>query len=149
MPVILKQWLPSLLFILLGFPIILQDLRESSVSFKLLLTVLVAWILAAVFSYQDAGHLLTASIVLLIGTLLFLILPGRLGEADVLFMCGMALIFSFWPLLMALALGCVAGLAAFMWYSRGGRTENLSYPLPLLPSLYWGGLTVILGRIWV
>ena len=148
MPVFLKQWLPSILFVLFGLPLILQDLKDSSVSFELLLAILLAWILAAIFSDQAVQRLLAASIVLLIGTLLFLVLPGRLGEADVLFMSGMALIFSFWPLMIALALGCVAGLAAFMWHARGGRTECLSYPLPLLPSLYWGGLTVVLGRIW-
>ena len=143
--------LPQLLFALLALPLIWQDLKEYSVSLVLLVVVYSIWLSSTLIEGLGAGfgegRLAASAIVLLIGALLIRLLPGRLGEADVIFMSGMAAIFPFWPLMIALALGCIAGLAAFLWLSREGGDEVFSRPLPLLPGLYWGGLTVILGGI--
>lgn len=141
------RYLPPLLFALLALPLVWQDLKDNSVSLSLLVAVYLIWLSAALVSGQGEGRLAASAIVLLVGALLLAALPGRLGEADVVFMSGMASLFPFWPLMIALSLGCVAGLAAFLWLSRGGGEEALSGPLPLLPGLYWGGLTVILGGI--
>lgn len=143
----LASWLPTLLFVVLGLPLVWQDSKDNSVSLGLLVGVFLAWSAISLLTTGSAARLFAALIVLVAGSLLLMILPGRLGEADVVFMSGMALLLPFWSLLLAIVLGCVAGLAAFVWFSRGDRGEFLSQPLPLLPSLYWGGLTIILGGI--
>jgi hypothetical protein len=139
--------LPSLLFACLALPLVGQDLEDGSVSLVLLASVYLAWLFSALIPSLGGGSLQASAVVLLIGTALLKALPGRLGEADVVFMSGMAALFQFWPLMMALALGCVAGLSAFVWLFRDGIEGIGSRRLPLLPSLYWGGLAVILGGI--
>lgn len=141
--------LPVLAFLALGLPLAWQDARESSVAEILLLVVYGLWMAASLLSENPAARLLAAVLLLYAGGLFTLLLPNRLGEADIAFVSGMAALFSFWPLMMALALGCVAGLAAFLWLSRGDPAIVLSSPLPLLPCLYWGGATVILGGLVV
>lgn len=143
---LLPSWVPLCLFAFLSLPLVWQDVKDSSVSLALLVGVYALWLTAALAAGQ-AGRLAAAAIVLLAGALLSCVLPDRLGEADIVFMSGMASLFAFWPLMIAVSLGCVAALAAFLWLSRGGRGEVLGQPLPLLPSLYWGGLAVILGGI--
>ena len=147
MSLFLSTYLSPLLFAMLGLPLVIQDLRESSVSLILLIGSYALWALATFVGGQSVSRLVVAAIVLLVGALVLSLLPGRLGEADVLFISGMASIFPYWSFMIALALSCVAGLAAFLWLSRRGRDEMLSLPIPLLPSLYWGGLTVILGGL--
>ncbi len=139
--------LPLILFAGLGLPLAVQDLKDNSVSLVLLLVVYAVWSASTTLVDTSASHLVAASIVLLVGALLLVIFPDRLGEADVIFMSGMALFFPFWSLMIAFGLACIGALSAFAWLSRGGRVDVLRYPLPLLPSLYWAGLTVILGRI--
>ena len=141
----LCRWIPPFSFALLGFPLSLQDQSERSVSAVLLAVAYALWLASALVAGQGVERLLAPVFVLLIGRLVLFVLPDRLGEADVIFMSGMASIFPFWQLMLALALGCVAGLAAFAWGSRGGRSDYLFCSVPFLPSLYWGGLTVILG----
>jgi hypothetical protein len=139
--------LPAFLFAVLGLPLIWQDARMNSVSLGLLIAVFAAWLASAILIEGTAGHLLAASVVLLLGSLLLVVLPDRLGEADVVFMSGMALLLPFWSLLFALILGCVGALAAFAWFSRREGGDFLTRPLPFLPSLYWGGLAIVLGGI--
>jgi len=74
--------------------------------------------------------------------------PGRLGEADVVFMSGMALLLPFWSMLISLALGCVGALAAFAWLGKGGA-DIATQRMPFLPSLYWGCLTTMIGGILI
>jgi len=76
-----------------------------------------------------------------------MIFPGRLGEADVVFMSGMALFLPFWSLLIAMALGLHRGAGGLRLGCPVGRRRFLRPPLPFLPSLYWGGLTIIIGGI--
>jgi hypothetical protein len=139
-------YIPDIFFAFLGLLLVIQDTKENSVSLVLLVVTYIAWSSSIFFIWQATiTRIAVSAIVLLIGALLLLILPGRLGEADVVFISGMALIFPYWSFMIALALGCVAGLAAFLWLSRGGNDKVFLTPIPLLPSLYWGGLTVILG----
>jgi hypothetical protein len=140
-----EPWVSVFLFCILGFPPVLQDLRDNTVSQFLLVTVVLVWWSLSAVGPESQNRLLAAAVVLVLGAFLLNLLPGRLGEADVIFMAGMASLFSFWPLVLALALGCVGALSAFVWMLRGKRTEVLGYPLPFLPSLYWGGLTISLG----
>jgi len=144
---LLAHILPTLLFAALGLPLVWQDLKESTVSSVLLAAVFLAWSAMTLFLGDGISHLLAALIVLALGSLLLMIFPGRLGEADVVFMSGMALFLPFWSLLIAMALGCIAALAAFVWLSRGAGADSFARPLPFLPSLYWGGLTIIIGGI--
>ena len=140
---------PFALFALLGLPLILQDIKDKSVSLILLLAAFLAWFAFAFFWESAEGQIVASLVVLVVGSVLLLIFPGRLGEADVVFMSGMALLLPFWSLLMALVLGCVGALSAFVWVSRKERDVSLTFPLPFLPSLYWGGLTVMVGGIWI
>jgi hypothetical protein len=145
--VLWKQYLPLLLFAAFGLPLALQDIKDSSVSIELLAVAYLVWSASTCLSGESFDRAAAAAILMLLGSLLLLVLPGRLGEADIVFMSGMALFFPFWSLMIALALGCIGALAVFAWLSRGGRADTLERPLPFLPSLYWGGLTVVLGGI--
>jgi Flp pilus assembly protein protease CpaA len=145
LPQLLEAWLPALVFAAIGLPLIIEDVRHSSVPLGLLVGAFAAWLGTALILEGSTSRLLASSIVLVLGWLLIVILPDRLGEADVVFMSGMALLLPFWSLLFALILSCVGSLAAFAWLSRGGRGEFLTRPLPFLPSLYWGGLAILLG----
>ncbi|HTP59249.1 MAG TPA: hypothetical protein VMM82_10050 [Spirochaetia bacterium] len=140
-----EKALPFLLLGALGLPLILQDIKDKSVSLALLLVAFVAWLAFASLWERAESRLLASLFVLLIGASLLLVFPGRLGDADVIFMSGMALLLPFWSLMMAFILGCVGALAAFLWLSRKGRDIPLTLALPFLPSLYWGGLTVMVG----
>ena len=126
----------------------IQDQRYASVSLRSLFISYFIWILLHLLPFQFT-RLLGASLVLLLGVVLLLIFPDRLGEADVVFMSGMALFFPFWSLMMAYALGCLGAMAAFAWLSYRGRIDLLRYRMPLIPCLYWGGLAVLLGGIAV
>jgi hypothetical protein len=138
-------WVPVLLFGGLGLPLVLQDLRDATVSQPLLVAVTLVWWFSACLGPEPEGRLLAAGVVLLLGALLLAVLPGRLGEADVAFMAGMASLLSFWPLMASMALACLAALSAFVWTFR--KSEVMLYPLPFLPSLYWGGAAIWLGRL--
>jgi len=138
--------LDSFFFAVLGLPLALQDAKDYSVSRSLLVGVYALWLVPDLLLGRE-GRLAAAAIALLLGGLFLRMLPERLGEADVVFMSGMAATFAFWPLMLAIGLGCIGGLAVFLWLSRGGRNEALVQPLPFLPSLYWGGLTVIVGEL--
>lgn len=142
-----KHFMPSILFMVLGLPLVWQDIKDNSVSLHLLVAIYALWLFSSIFAFQGSGSLAASAIVLLVGALLLAGLPDKLGEADVIFMSGMAALFSFWPLMIALSLGCIASLAAFFLLSRKAGEEVFSQPLPLLPSLYWGGLTVVLGGL--
>ena len=135
-----------LFFGLLGFPLIWQDLRDNSISSKALFLVIAVWWVSSLLTPDPAFRLATSAGVLMVGGFLLFLLPGRLGEADVLFISGMACLFSFWSLIFSVALGCVGALALYLWLSRGGR-EVVNTPIPFLPCLYWGGLTVALGGL--
>lgn len=136
------------MFGILGLPPVLQDLRNNSISSITLFLVLALWWGNALGAPDPAFRLATAAGVLLLGGFLLFLFPGRLGEADVLFISGMATVFSFWSLIFSVALSCIGALAVYCWLSRGGRTIN-DVPIPFLPCLYWGGLTVALGRLIV
>lgn len=137
----------SLLFAFLGLPLILQDIRHSSVSMGLLTAAFLIWTASSFVMEDGASRLVAAGVVLLLGALLLMIFPGRIGEADVVFMSGMAVFLPFWSLLIGIALGCIAALSAFVWLYRRGGEGSLREPIPFLPSLYWGGLTVMIGGI--
>jgi hypothetical protein len=141
------RWLAGILFVGFGLPLAVQDQQKGSVSLWLLVGSVLSWFVAAMCLDGSAGRLLSASIVLLAGCALLLILPGRLGIADVIFMSGMGLLFSFWSLIIAFVLGCLATFLTFIWLSRGYRRDTVLEPLPFLPGLYWGGLTVIIGGL--
>lgn len=141
------SWIPALLFGVLSLPLVLQDMKDSMVSRALLVVVALLWCTSALWTREPESRLVTVAAVLLLGALVTALLPGRLGEADIAFMSGMAAVFSFWSLILSLALGCMAAFAAFLWRFRGNLTSIVDEPLPFLPSLYWGGLTVALGGL--
>lgn len=132
-------------FAILGLPLALQDSKDNSVSVSLLSIALGVWMVAARLPGCTGMGPVGSAIVLLIGFGLSLFMPGGLGEGDVVFMAGMASIFSFWEFVIALLLGCVAALACYAWLARGRHADALRRPLPLLPSLFWGGLAVFAG----
>ena len=140
-------WVSLLLFGVLALPLVLQDLKDNSVSEPLLIAISLLWWTTAFATTAPLNRLIAAAIVLLVGSLLLTILPGRLGEADVVFISGMAALFSFWPLIFSLGLGCLAALMAYSWMFRKNPRDVMVNPLPFLPSLYWGGLTIALGRL--
>lgn len=144
---LLERLLPFLVFAALGLPLVWQDVKDNSVSLSFLLTVFLSWSIFAFFREGTESRLLATLLTMTLGALLLLAFPGRLGEADVVFMSGMALLLPFWPLLIAFALGCVGALSAFLWLSRQAGSESLTRPLPFLPSLYWAGLSTMLGGI--
>jgi len=145
----LERLLPFLLFAALGLPLVWQDVKNNSVSMTILVAVFLSWSIFAFFREGAEGRLLATLVVMTMGSLLLLAFPGRLGEADVVFMSGMALLLPFWSLLIAFALGCIGTLSAFVWLSRKEGVEFLARPLPFLPSLYWAGLSTMLGEIRV
>ena len=137
---------PFILFGVPGLPLVLQDLVDNSISSKILIIVLIIWWASSFLTPDPEFRLATSAGVLLLGGFLLSVLPGRLGEADVLFISGMASVFPFWPLIFSVAIGCVGALALFLWLSRGGRVV-MNTPIPFLPCLYWGGLTIALGGL--
>jgi hypothetical protein len=147
MPHVQNLSLLSILFALLGLPLAIQDSRDNSVSTVFLALAFSAWCLGSLAMGTELMRAIAVAVILLAGALSLFAIPGKLGEADLVFMGGMAAIFPFPQLMLALGLACVAGLAAFAWLLRLGAKDTLARPLPFLPSLYWGGLTVILGGI--
>jgi len=142
------QWVTLVvlfLFVVPALPLVLQDLKENTVSRVLLTFVVLTWWVSALATPAPEARFFAVLVVLLLGALLLALLPGRLGEADVVFVSGMAALFAFWPLIFSLALGCLAALAAYLWMFLKRPSEAMMEPIPFLPSLYWGGLTVALG----
>ncbi len=136
-----------LAFALTGLPLVIQDSRTQTVSQGLLFSTLAVWFLLALPGSSPEFHWLAAALILLAGTLFLLIAGDRLGEADIVFAAGMACLFSFWSWLTAVMAGCGAGLLAFGWLAWTSRASIENVPVPFLPCLYWGGLTVLLGDL--
>jgi hypothetical protein len=88
-----------------------------------------------------------AVITLLLGAVLLIFIPDKLGEADIVFMSGMAAIFPYWSFLVAIALGCISASILFLWRCLSSGGGIFSSPIPFLPSLYWGGIVVILEGV--
>jgi hypothetical protein len=138
-----------IVFAITGFPLVLQDQREHSVSQLLLFSTVTIWWGWALLSESSDGRLLAATLVLVAGAVFLVLLPGRFGEADVLFVAAMACLMPFFSWMTALMAGCGAGLIAFGWLAWITRTSIRNVPVPFLPCLYWGGLTVLLGDLLV
>ena len=136
-------------FAAVGLPLVIQDIRHNDVSTLASAAALAACILGSAFLVRNAQPGLVAAVLLALGALLLKLFPGRLGEADAVFMSGMALLMPFWSLMLAIGLACVSGLCAYVWLSWRHGTVILSEPIPFLPSLYWGGLAVMVGGIVV
>ncbi len=143
--VVLHPWIPMFLFGVLGLPLAVQDQKDGAVSLVLLVSVVVVWWSSALLTPKPEDHLLAAGSVLVVGALLLLVFPGRLGEADIVFMAGMASMFTFWPLIICFALACFASFVAYFWLFCKLGSQAMLYPLPFLPSLYWAGLTISVG----
>jgi hypothetical protein len=142
------NYMEPLLFVLLGLPLVIQDIRANSVSISFLAIAFSLWYFFPFIVGQGTmGHSVLAALVLLIGALLVLLLPDRFGAADVVFISGMAAIFPYYSFVIAVALGCVGGVVAFIFLYVKGKDDAFTSPLPFLPSLYWGGLTVIIGGL--
>jgi len=76
-----------------------------------------------------------------------LLLPGRLGEADILYASGLAWVCTFSGYLIAIALGCLGALVAMVLSAlRTGGWHD--HPQPFLPALLWGWTTVTLGQLF-
>jgi Flp pilus assembly protein protease CpaA len=138
-----------LVFALTGLPLVLQDRRSQSVSQWLLFSTLAVWFVLALASGRPDERWLLSILVLVAGTLFLVLLPDRLGEADVLFAAGMACVLPFFSWLTAMMAGCLGGLVAFGWIFWFSRASIQNVPVPFLPCLYWGGLTVLLGDLLV
>ena len=134
-------------FAVIGLPLALQDVKHREVSTPASAGSLAAWSVFSFLVLRNPRHPAVAVLVLLLGALLLTLFPGRLGEADVVFISGMALLMPFWPLMCAVGLACVSGLCAYVWLSWRYGTVMMSEPIPFLPSLYWGGLAVMVGGI--
>jgi hypothetical protein len=140
--------IPDLIFVLLGLPLAVQDSKTNSVSVLLLFPTYAIWLISALASGNSpVCRLFLSTIVLIIGALGAYFFPDRLGEADILFLSGMSAIFSYWSFVIAVALGCIGALSSFLWLSLKERKNIFPIPIPFLPSLYWGGVAVIL-RGW-
>ncbi|NNM66887.1 MAG: hypothetical protein HKM06_02620 [Spirochaetales bacterium] len=135
-----------LVFVALALPLVFQDLKAQSVSAPLLFFTYGIWCLFGLPFPGWPAHLAEAGVTLILGSLLLLFFPGRLGEADVLFMSGLAFLLNFWSLVVALALACLAALGAYTWSMRLGFRNERVEAIPFLPSLFWGGLAVIMGK---
>ena len=136
-----------LVLVALGLPLVYQDIKFQSVSAPLLIFTYGIWCSFGLLFPGWSTHLAEAGVTLIVGTLLLVFFPGRLGEADVIFMSGLAFLLNFWSLLVALALSCLAALGAYTWSLRLGGHDERVVAIPFLPSLFWGGLTVIMGKI--
>ena len=88
-----------------------------------------------------------ASLVLLLGAVFLVAFPESIGEADIVFMAGMATLMDFWQLIFALALACLAGMALFVVQGWKRAHSDLVLRLPFLPLLALGG-SIVLG-VWI
>jgi len=131
---------PLVFFLFGSVPLVWQDLEKMEVTQSWLFLVLGGWALAAwgtTDTWPSAAALSAG--VLTLGALLLLVLPGTLGEADVVYMAALAWLLPFWSFLLALGLSVVLASMAFAAVSiRGHRNARLA--LPFLPFLALGGL---------
>jgi hypothetical protein len=135
------------IFALTALPLVVQDRQSQSVSSWLLFATLAAW-LGAGWAERDAPlHILGATAILTAGIVFLLVLPDRLGEADVLFAAGMACLLPFWTWFIAVVTACGGGLVAFGWLAWVSKGSIRDIPLAFLPCLYWGGITALLGEV--
>ena len=137
-----------LVFILGALPLVWQDLRDRSVSQGLLLVVFLAWFGFSWFVGDSCQSALPLSAgVLVVGTLALLSFPGWFGEADAIFMAGIALLIPFWGFLLAVGIACILGFVAFAWLSHFGRRDVSGVALAFLPCLALGGFFVLGGQV--
>jgi len=136
-------------FAVTAIPLVVQDRQTQSVSQTLLLATVAVWVGAGLL-YADAEiRVTTAAAVLVCGILFLVLLPERLGEADVLFAAGMACLLPFWTWLTAMIAACGGGLVAFGWLAWKSGASIRDIPIPFLPCLYWGGFSVLLKDVFV
>lgn len=133
------QWILFAVFCIGSIPIVVHDLRNQEVP-AVWLAVLLAGLAAAVAVFEGesgAGRYLGASAALAAGGLVLAALPGRLGEADVLYAAAFPFVLDFFPLLFALGLACAGGMALFA-YRAAARQSWTDVPVPFTPLLFWG-----------
>jgi len=136
----LNTWIPLVALAVGATPLVWHDVRRLSVPQPLLYLVLGGWVIVA--SLPSGPSMSSAALsagVLTLGAVWLLIVPDSLGEADVLFVAGLAWWLPFWSLLFAVGLACVLGLAAFVWLWQAGQDPR-SVAIPYLPCLALGGL---------
>jgi prepilin signal peptidase PulO-like enzyme (type II secretory pathway) len=146
--VTLAPLISFLLVVAASLPLARADHRELTVPVAGLV---VFWLVSAAASFViDPSawlwHGAGVTSVIAVGTLVSLMLPGRLGEADILYASGLAWVSSFSGFLVATALGCLGTLAAMVIGAlrKGGWQDE---PQPFLPPLLWGWITVTLVNL--
>lgn len=118
-----------------SLPLLLQDQRSLSVSQWLLALVFTAWVLLGWWAGDVPAKAALSAGVLTLGAVLIMLLPDRLGEADVVYIAGLAWLMPFWNLVLTVALACVMAMVALGVRARRGQGDPGELPVPFLPSL--------------
>ncbi len=136
----------AFIFVILSVPVALQDAKEKWVSqfplfFLFAISVTLSWFT------DDSSRLLASSVIFLLGGITLILVQDHLGEADVIFVGGMALVLPFWSLVESLQWACLGMIASVILTSRFKFSEILEVQIPFIPSLLWGTISVaLLGR---
>lgn len=124
-----------LTYVLASGPLVWQDLKTLSVSQWLLGIVFTAWVLLGWWAGDVPAKAALSAGVLTLGAVLIVLLPDRLGEADVVYIAGLAWLMPFWNLVLTVALACVMAMVVLgvrAWRGQGDLGVLLA---PFLPSL--------------
>jgi hypothetical protein len=136
-----------LVFFLVSIPLVLEDLATLSVpTWKLFVAMGVLVALRLLLGQSDLYfQLALSSGALTLGTLVLVLVPSSLGEADVIYIAGLAWLVSFWGLLLAVGMACVLVGANVLVTTACRRSEPNSEPVAFLPFLFLGGLAALVG----
>ena len=85
-----------------------------------------------------------ATSVVALGGCGLLVRPQAMGEADVIFLSGLAWLLPFWAFLFSVGLACILGLATY-WVAARGAGSDGGLAVPFLPCLALGGMGVMGG----
>lgn len=129
-----------------SLPLAWQDARTFEVSARGLVVFFLVCLgsTLALDAESTSLHVLGATAVLIVGILVWLGLPGRVGEADLLYGAALALVNPFWSFLAIMALACLAGLGLLVGSFRLRGVWH--QPVPFIALMFWGWIVVFVAN---